>query len=239
MDGQGGAGNSGAASGGQETPVSSAPYMSYKGFKNYLSRFRDEGLPDRLDGSYFGNASGSLVAQVRGSLSGLGLIDADKAPTDALRELAAASDGEQASLLADILHRTYPDALDLSKTATSGQLSDTFRARGLSGATVQKAISFFVNMAEDAGVEVSPHFRKGRAAGTSGGGTLKRRRSTKVSKPRDPAPPQQADGFGGQRAAYVEMLMDLAQREGADADTQVGLLDRIERALGLRDEKDK
>lgn len=214
----------------------SAPYMSYKGFQNYLARFAEEGLPGRFDGSYFGNASGSLVAQVRGTLRYLELIDEDKHPTDLLKTLAEAEEAERKQYLKMIFEEKYADALALSKNATAGQLAEVFRNRGLSGATVQKAITFFLGMAEDVGVELSPHFKKGRVA-ASNGSTRRRRSSKPAAEPIPVAQPlvqqPRVSTEAEQKAKYIEMLMELAKRDDADSDFQQALLDRIEKALGI------
>lgn len=214
----------------------SAPYMSYKGFQNYLTRFSEEGLPDRFDGTYFGNASGSLVAQVRGTLRYLDLIDEDKLPTELLKTLADADEGVRKQYLKMIFEEKYADALVLSQNATAGQLADVFRARGLSGATVQKAITFFLGMAEDVGVDLSPHFKKGRVS--AGNGSTRRRRNPKAEPP-PPPPPQPAvqqpqdTSPEALRARYITLLMEKVDR--AEGDLPADLLDRIERALGYED----
>lgn len=210
-----------------------APYMSYKGFQNYLTRFSEEGLPGRFDGSYFGNQSGSLVAQTRGTLRYLDLIDDDKHPTDLLKTIVEADEGERKQHLKMIFEEKYADALALSKNATAGQLAEVFRERGLSGATVQKAITFFLGMAEDLGVELSPHFKKGRAAASNGG--TRKRRAAKTTPP-TPTPhvvEHKPTSVEAQKAAYVNMLMELAKKDDADGNSQQALLDRIEKALGI------
>ncbi|GGD15540.1 DUF5343 domain-containing protein [Nocardioides daphniae] len=216
---------------------SGAPYMSYKGFLNLLTRFSEEGLPGRFDGSYFGNASGSLVAQVRGSMRFLDLIDEEKHPTDLLKTITEASEDERKQYLKMIFEEKYADALALSKNATAGQLAEVFRDRGLSGATVQKAITFFLGMADDVGVELSPHFKKGRVAASNGGSRKRRAAKTAPAAP-TPAPTPhvvepKVSSVEAQKAAYVNMLMDLATKDNADANSQQTLLDRIEKALGI------
>lgn len=212
-----------------------APYMSYKGFQNYLTKFAEEGLPGRFDGSYFGNASGSLVAQTRGTLRYLDLIDEDKHPTDLLKTIVEADESERKQYLKMIFEEKYADALALSKNATAGQLADVFRQRNLSGATVQKAITFFLGMAEDLGVELSPHFKKGRAVASNGG--TRKRRAAKTTQPTPTVTPHVVEhkptSVEAQKAAYVNMLMELAKKDDAESSMQQALLDRIEKALGI------
>lgn len=210
----------------------SAPYMSYRGFKGYLERFSEpNGLPARLDKSYFNGASGSLVAQVRGTLKYFDLIDEAYAPTEMLREVIAASETDQRDFLKMIFEEKYADALGLDTNATAGQLAEVFRERGLSGATVAKAISFFLTMAEDVGVEVSSHFRTGRAVSSS---STPRKRTAKKAVVQDAPPPvlPRVTSVEAQKAKYIDMLMELATKGDAP---QADLLDRIERALNIND----
>ncbi|PKQ30735.1 MAG: hypothetical protein CVT62_12355 [Actinobacteria bacterium HGW-Actinobacteria-2] len=212
--------------------VPGAPYMSYKGFRNFLANLAANGMPDRFDGSYFGNVSGSLVAQIRGALRYLDLIDDDKRPTDLLKDLVEQDEQSQNDLLRMIFDEKYSDALALSASATSGQLAEVFRQRGLTGATVEKAIAFFLGMATDLGVELSPHYRRGRAVASSTGAS-KRRRGKVAPQGGDQSDNPPLVTVDAQKAAYVEMLMELAKKEGGEGAAQAGLLDRIEKALGI------
>ena len=146
--------------------------------------------------------------------------------------MSADEDGRRA-LLRELVEVKYADALALSANATSGQLAEVFRARKLSGATVDKAISFYLGIADYVGLTVSPHFKKGRSAASTNG-SAKRRRVTKTATTPPPvvhAPVVKATTTAEQqRSQYVEMLMGLAK--DADRDVQTDLLDRIERALG-------
>jgi len=224
----------GDSSDGTKQGASTAPYMSYKGFKNLIVKF-DGAPPGRFDSSYFGNASGSYVAQVRTTLKYFDLIDDDKHPTDLLKDLAAANEGDRQLTLKMMFEEKYADALALSANATSGQLAEVFRTRGLSGATIQKAIAFFLGMAEDVGVDISPHFKKGRAVATSNSGTRRRTKRALPAPPSPPAgptppPPPSVSTAEQQKVKYVDMLMALVQ--SAEPGAQPELLDRIERALG-------
>jgi hypothetical protein len=214
-----------------------APYMSYPAFKKlYSETLAADGIPGRFDKSYFGNVSGSLVAQIRGTLKYLELIDDQQKPTRLLNDLVYADQDGQLEILRWLFETKYADARALGPNATAGQLAEVFRERGLSGATVQKAITFFTGMADDIGAEVSPLFKKGRVVAAAGNGTRKRR--IKIVKPPPPPTPATPHASGKpqtveeqQKAAYVTMLMELAKN--GDTANQEGLLDRIERALGI------
>lgn len=226
--------SAGVAAGDDEKKQSgSAPYMSYKGFQALLARFAKEDVPSRFDSSYFGNVSGSLIAQVRGTLHQLDLMDDERRPTELLKTIVHADDAGRKTYLRELFEEKYSDALALDRNATSGQLAEVFRARGLGGATVDKAVSFFLSMAQDVGVEVSPHFKKGGTP--SGNGGVRKRRASKTQQqhpsPPPPRDPPKATTVEEQKAAYVNLLMDLAKNN--EDDNQDSILNRIERALGI------
>ncbi|MFT4262880.1 MAG: hypothetical protein QM572_05835 [Nocardioides sp.] len=218
--------------------AASAPYMSYKGFKNYLVKFQTEGLPARFDGSYFGNVSGSIVAQVRGTLRYFDLIDDDRMPTLALQAVADASEADIAPMMKAVFEAKYADCLALASNATYDQLADVLRERGLSGATIRKAVTFFIGMADDMGVPYSPHFKKARTS--TGNGTARRRAKKAVEPTTPPPPPHQPKQVDNSpealRAKYINLLMTKVEGAG-DGQLDADLLNRIERALGFEEQQ--
>lgn len=207
-----------------------APYMSYRSFRKYLEDFELLGLPAQFDSSYFASASGSTVAQLRGTLRFFDLIDDDRRPTPLLAALLDASEDDQKIALKDAFESHYEKANALDRNATRGQLADVFREQGLSGDTVQKAIGFYLSMADDVGIELSPYFKRARSSTASG---PRKRRASKAKGTAQVS--AQSGGTSSrieeQRAEYVKMLMDLATR--SDGQASPDLLDRIEHALGL------
>ncbi len=217
------------------------PYMSFAGFRSLLGRLQEEGVPQVFDRHYFGNRSGSLLAQIRGTLRFFDLMDDEKRPTQALRSLVEASEQERVEQLKQLALAQYGDIVELGKgNGTYGQLSERFRARGLSGATVDKAITFYLGLADYVGFPVSPFFRRGRAA--SGGTSTAPRKVGRKRKlvatphvPNDASQPAQPAlrTPDVQKSAYVEMLMEMAQKATPGEPAHADLLDRIERALGM------
>lgn len=211
------------------------PYMSFPSFRSYLDRFRDQGLPAVLDRSFFGNQSGSLTAQVRGTMKALGLIDEQYRPTSLLEELAAADDDTRQRMLRDLTLSKYEDALHLGMKATSGQLAEVFRARGINGATIQKAITFYLALTEYVGIETSPFLKTTRAKPSGNGG---RRTGRKRPAAPEPAPTPVISAKPSmeeqKKSAYIDLLMELAKGESQDIDRK-DLLNRIERAIGMPD----
>lgn len=215
-----------------KTSGTAAPYMSFKSYTNLLDRLGEEGLPAVFDKSYFGNQSGSLVAQVRSSLRYFDLIDEGYVPTPDLDELVRATEADRRLHMKLQTEDKYRDALALGKNATAGQLNKVFQDRGLTGATVDKAVAFFLGLTEYVGIETSPMFRKRRSSSNA----PRRRKVVKVVEDLTPPPPPpvvtKPTSAEEQKAAYVNMLMELAKKDDA-ADHRSDFLDRIEKALDI------
>lgn len=141
------------------------PYVSYKtwlGMLEALKRF----VPDKIDGSYYRELfSGSSAKKLRIALLFLGLIDEENVPTPSLKRLARVLQGtskeKNSEVLRDIVQNAYGflfvEDFKLER-ATSGQLSGQFKKLGIEGNTQQQCISFFLHIAHDAEIELSPHF---------------------------------------------------------------------------------
>jgi hypothetical protein len=215
------------------------PYMSFPGFRNLLDRLGRDGVPQVLDKSFFRQSSGSLVAQIRGSLRYLDLIDEEKRPTPTLIRLAKADEQERIPVLRQIAEDKYGDAIALGVDATHGQLADVFRTSGLSGSSLNKAVTFYVGFAEYVGLPLSPYFKQGAARPSNGSSTTprrssRRRKSTAVSEAspastQAPPPPIEV-----KKSAYIDLLMKLVESGAASGEVQTDLLDRLELALGYR-----
>lgn len=214
--------------------TAAAPYMPGRTFTNMFEKYATDGLPDVFDISFFGNISGSTIAQTRSTMRYFDLIDDQYAPTQMMRDLVDADDETRKGMLKLMVEEKYSDALALSQNATSGQLAKVFNERGLTGATVDKAISFYLHMLDYLGIPYSGHFKKRRPS--SNGGAARRRKATPKQ---DETPPPlhhakpKVSTEEEQKAAYVQTLLDLAKKDGADADLQDRIFDRIEKALGI------
>lgn len=222
-----------AEASGSSARVPAAPYMPGRTFTNMFEKY-ESGLPDVFDISFFGNISGSTIAQIRATMRFFDLIDDKYVPTDLFRDLVQADEETRKGLLKIMVEEKFADALALSQNATSGQLGKVFNDRGLTGATVDKAIAFYLHMLDYLGIPYSSHFKKRRP---SNGGGARRRKAPKVTEA-PPAPVQHVARprmatEEEQRAAYVQTLLDLAKKDGADADLQDRIFDRIEKALGI------
>jgi hypothetical protein len=146
------------------------PYVSYKTFRGYLDILKKDGIPARLDGSVMKTLSGQTQSQLRGALRFFNLKDADYVPQETLDQLVHASNEERQVILRELVTTSYffifgPTAkIDVSK-ATPQQFSSVFKDTGLNGDTVRKGESFFLQIAEEAGIPVSRHIKAGRTSG--------------------------------------------------------------------------
>jgi hypothetical protein len=210
-----------------------APYSSFASFIRLLDRLKEDGVPQLFDGSFFGQQSGSLVAQTRGTLRFFGLIKENKQPTDKLHELVAADDEGRIKILRELGEEKYASALALGTNATTGQLSEVFRAMGLTGNSVVRAITFYVSYAERVGLPLSPFFKKGKVSTPNGGSPRRTSRRRKPAVEAGQAPTVTSTpttSIEAKKAAYIDMLMDFAKKSEQPPDAE--FLDRIERVLG-------
>lgn len=149
----------------EDTRTVAPPYISFRSLNNMLDRFKSEGLPRRIDRSYWGSfLSGSTGAQTMVALRSLGLVDASDSPTELLERVSdeSASAEDRKRILAEVLQQRYPDviALDLAR-ASWGQLEEVFKQKyNLDGETRRKAMTFFINAAQYANIPLSNHITK-------------------------------------------------------------------------------
>lgn len=216
--------------------VSHPPYMSFKSFRGLLDEMGDRGVPARVDRSFLQHKSGSIQSQLLTGLRALGLIDEDKVPADRLRVMAEQPD-ERPQVLREIVEEYYARPLGMQQ-GTRQQLEEWFRSEGLSGATVDKGIAFFVQAADFAGLEISPHFRaqgpkRSGSRKTNSGQSGRKRRVKRegevqgqgAERQREPEPPED-DPMEMRKARYLDVLIKKIE-ESEDPDER--LLDRVER----------
>jgi len=153
--------------------VHPVPYVPFRTFLTAIETL-ERGCPNQLDRSVWPSYSGAIQGQLLGAFRFLGLMDENQFPTPELRELIARKDNRRA-LLRRLLETSYADMirLDLSR-ASPRQLDDAMRQYGLNGATHRKAVSFFLQAAQYAGLPLSALLR----AKIRGRGQGKRRAAT-------------------------------------------------------------
>lgn len=218
-------------------------YSSVTSLRTLFDNLHENGLPLKFDRSFWGSASGGLIAQTRGALRFLDLIDDGYRPTELLRQLVDADEPGRKAILRRLAEERYPQEIRLSEqSGTHGQLLTLIRERGLNGATADKAATFFVHLSDYTGLPISPYFTQGRrpsavnGAGASARRTGRSRRRPPGEQTEAPAVPR-TETLEAKRSAYVDLLMKLASRNEGELPPPE-LLDRIERALGYREKSD-
>lgn len=162
----------------------SPPYTSFTTLMNTVDRMSTEGgVPARVDRSYLSNMPGGVRPTFVAGIRAIDLIDAESKPTQTFIDLVKADEAGRKEIVADILRRYYDEPLKLGAMATQSQLEEKFRAYGISGSTMRKAVGFFLAATKYADIKVSPHFKLPKREP----GTTVRRKSTQAQTP-DPTP---------------------------------------------------
>jgi hypothetical protein len=136
---------------------SDRPVVPYVPFKTFLAALDtlERGIPNQLDRSVWPSYSGAIQGQLLGAFRFLGLMEEDHSPAAALRELVADRDARRA-LLRVLIEQQYRPLIALDLThASPRQLDEAMREYGLGGATHKKAMSFFLQAAQYAGLPLS------------------------------------------------------------------------------------
>jgi hypothetical protein len=149
-----------------ETKKRLPPYISYKTFQHFIEMLEQENvLPSRIDRSYWGDKfSGSVGTQLIGALRYLGLIDNSNVPTLHLREIVQRRGDQRKQVLHQITTDSYVFVLGKDfdgQKATRQQMEELFQKNFLLADDVtRKCIKFFMNLATEADVKVSPFVLK-------------------------------------------------------------------------------
>lgn len=144
----------------QQPEIGRVPaYLSYASWLKLLEALETY-LPPRFDGSYWDGLkfSGTTRYTARSTLIFLGLMDSDNKPTSKLQQLVESKGDERAVNLQGIIEQAYQPVIgDLGlEKATSGQLEELFRKAGAKGNVGDRSISFFLALAKDASLSLSP-----------------------------------------------------------------------------------
>jgi hypothetical protein len=138
------------------------PYVSYRTFHNFIDRLQQEGTPQRIDRSYWSTIlSGSTGPQLMAAMRFLGLVDVNGKPTERLKLLVPAEGDKRAQVVRSIATESFgfvlKNNIDLAN-ATYAQLEEAFHDNfNLTDDVKRKCVKFFIAMAGDGGVPISPH----------------------------------------------------------------------------------
>ena len=147
------------------------PYVAFSSFLNFISKMAVDGLPDRIDKSVFGGASGSVTYSTINALKFLNLIDEDGSPTELFHNLVNAQEEDRPALLRDTIQRGYSflfnGTLNLEKI-TASQFDEKIRENFDSqGSTLDKIASFFILAAKHTQIPISSHLEKRKPIASS------------------------------------------------------------------------
>jgi len=140
------------------------PYVSYRTFLNFIERLQ-QGIPGRIDRSYWSDRlSGSSGTQLMSAMRFLGLIDASSKPTGRLRQLVSVKGAQRKEVLKQMTSEAFgfllQGSLD-SQTATYAQFEDIFHNTfELTDSVCRKCVKFFIALASDAEIPLSPFVLK-------------------------------------------------------------------------------
>jgi hypothetical protein len=141
-----------------EKPIPVPPYLPLKTFFGALDALR-EVVPSRIDRAIWRSQSGATQTQIMVTFRFFGLINDSDAPALPLLEnLAKADETERKKLLRALVEKKYSAivALDLTKM-TPSLLSEQLAKFGVSGDTLRKASTFFLQIAKFVDLPISPY----------------------------------------------------------------------------------
>ncbi len=165
----------------------SPPYVSYRTFLNFIDGLQQR-VPARIDRSYWGDMlSGSTGNQLMAALRFLGLMDASGKPTVRLKPLVSAKGDQRRELLKEIAYESFGFVLKGSfdpQNATYAQLWEVFHDTfPLTDDVNRKCIKFFIALASDIGIPLSPFITKrSRSTHTSAGTKIITKKATARTK---------------------------------------------------------
>lgn len=175
-------------------------YVSFAAFSRFLDWVAAlPGLPGELPRTQWPrNLQGGTGLQLAAAVRFLGLFEGD-APTEALRSIAVKDVAARRKALAALIRDVYdPRFVDNLGEASVDEIDSHLRALGTTESTHRRAVSFFINAAREAGLdlpeEVSNRARIRRANGASPRGTGGRKaraaaaEQSTASSPAEPAP---------------------------------------------------
>ena len=132
------------------------PYLPFRTFLSSLDVF-SQGLPDVLDRTIWRSQAGVTQGLIMNAYRFFGLVDEYDSPTDALSAVVRQTEGRP-QIFRGLIEATYGREFghDFS-TTTPRLLEDQFvESYAVTGATKQKAITFFLKAAQFSSITLSP-----------------------------------------------------------------------------------
>ena len=205
--------------------VSSAPYVAFTTFKNFIKSLSENGVPSHVDKSVMNGLSGGVQSHLASAIKFLGLVEDDLTPTADLQKLVDSFGSDDwKDCLATLIKSSYmdvTDGIDL-ENATPNQLDKCFDNQ--SAVMLDKTVRFYLAALDDAGVEYSAHLkkrkpkakRKPRAGSRDGTKTKKSNESDttkKQSADSDPSMIEYPIHFAGNRTGHIRVPGDITTED--------------------------
>jgi len=109
--------------------------------------------------------SGTVQSRLLLALTYLGLITPRGRPTEKFKKLVTADENTRQDALKEIITSSYGflfnNKIDITD-ASSSQVEELFQRTGSSGETLRRSISFFLSLAKESGIAVSPYIKPHR-----------------------------------------------------------------------------
>jgi hypothetical protein len=139
-----------------EARKKTAPYLPFKTFLNSLDTF-SQGLPNWLDRTIWKSQAGVTQGLIMNTYRFLGLVDENDCATEALRDMVEHPE-QRPAMLRGLLEATYGREFGDDFTTTTPKLLEGMfvDSYAVTGATKQKAITFFLKAARFANITLSP-----------------------------------------------------------------------------------
>lgn len=143
------------------------PYPPFSQWQRLLNILRDDiqrhQLPSRIDNSYLKKLkiNPSAESNLQSALAFLGLIDQQRHPTDILVKLLSSEGTQARDVLRKIVDAAYVPILDglTPRSATPDHLAEKFKRGGSQDEVGRKGMTFFLGIAREAGIELSPQLK--------------------------------------------------------------------------------
>lgn len=159
-------------------PPKTAPYLPFKTFLTALDRLK-VGHPPVVDGSFWHGMSGGTQRQIVITLRFFGLLGENGEVAKELDLLSRAED--RRTLIGNLLRTFYTSIFEIGvEHATPNQFNEALRQYNVSGSTLEKARSFFLQAAKFAEITLSSGIQSLSKPGSTG-----RRRRSMTSRNRD------------------------------------------------------
>lgn len=183
------------------SPGNNRPYPPVSNVIDVLARLRSRNLPERVDNEYLrvaGVPKGTIGRTMFG-LKFLGLVEDDQ-PSQALREIANATDEEYHEILAGLIKEHYREVFDFVDPAedTQDRILNVFM-RYSPASQRERMTIFFLGMCREAGMPVKDSPRQRGSSVQAGRTAPTTRRPTVTARTQEK--PKRGDAGDGHRGA--------------------------------------